>query len=93
MSVEFTRYRDGTCALRDGDELLWSSDNDDDFLEEFDAHIDSDDIEDVIEYLEDSGYLDSEEVDVVDEDEPGTRTVEPLTLDDEDDEEGEAWQH
>lgn len=103
MSLTFTRYKDGSCALDDGGELLWSSDSDDDFLEEFDARIDGEEIEDVIEYLTDAGYLeDGDEVDIVDEDEPGTRTVETLTLDDDSDddddeedmdEEGESWQH
>jgi hypothetical protein len=74
---ELVCYWDGSVALTDeAGELLWSSDDDDDFLEEFDASVETDDIEDVLEYLEDEGYLDhGEPVDVVaaneDGEEPG----------------------
>jgi hypothetical protein len=68
MSLEFIRYEDGTCALMDGDELLWSSDNDDEYLGEFDASIDSDDIDDVLAWLEENEYIEPDEtIDITDE--------------------------
>jgi hypothetical protein len=69
VSRIFVRYEDGSCALMDaGGDLEWSSDNDDEFLEEFDATISSDEIEDVLGYLADNEYLeDGEEVDIQDE--------------------------
>ena len=76
MSLEFIRYEDGTCALLDDDELLWSSDNDDEFLEEFDATIDSADIDEVLEYLEDAEYIEPDDsVDIVDEADNGTKKI------------------
>lgn len=78
MSMEFTRYEDGRCCLTDEDgDMLWSSDNDDDFQEEFGETIDSEDVDGVLEYLEDAGYLtDGDTVDVVDEDDEETESVE-----------------
>lgn len=99
MSLEFTRYKDGTCALSDGDELLWSSDADDDYMEEFDAQIDSEDIDDVLSWLQDEGYIAPDEsVDIVDESDAGTMSVDEDagfyddSDEDEDEEEGQ-WQH
>lgn len=76
MSIEFVRFIDGRCALTDDDgNTLWSSDNDEEFLEEFDAAIDPDEIDDVLDYLEDAGYLDdADAVDIVDEGETGDAT-------------------
>lgn len=78
MNKELVCYWDGSVALTDeAGEILWSSDDDDAFLEEFDASVDADDIEGVIEYLEDEGYLEhGEKIDVVaanedGDDEPG----------------------
>lgn len=94
MSLEFTRYKDGTCALADGDELLWSSDGDDEFIEEFDAEIDSEDISDVLDWLEDAGYMDdSDAVDIVDESDEDTASVDDEPYHDDEDEGEGAWRH
>jgi hypothetical protein len=70
---ELVHYPDGSLTLTDEDgEVEWSSDDDDAFLEEFDAFIDTDDMDAVIEYLEDEGYLeDGEQIDIVAPDEQG----------------------
>lgn len=74
--MEFVRYEDGSCALLEDDELVWSSDSDDEFLEEFDAVIDPEEIDEVIEYLEDEGYLDEgETLDITDEADTGTKKI------------------
>jgi hypothetical protein len=94
--MKFVRYQDGSCALLDEHGVVqWSSDNDDEFLREFDAHIDSADIDDVIDYLMDAGYLDDEgEIDIEDEDDDGTATIEDEDDDSElDDVEQDQWQH
>jgi hypothetical protein len=69
MSRVFVRYEDGSCALTDEDgDLEWSSDSDDEFLEEFDATVSSDEIEEVLGYLVEAGYLeDGEDVGIEDE--------------------------
>jgi hypothetical protein len=68
MSLEFIRYADGRCALLEDGELQWSADNDDEFLEEFDALIEPEEVDEVLEYLEEAGYIEPDEsVDVTDE--------------------------
>ncbi len=98
MSVEFTRYRDGTCAITDGQELLWSSDGDDEFLEEFDATIDSEDIDDVLDWLQDNGYVSPDgSADIVEEDDTDTMSVQEdddyEDNEDDEDEQEEEWRH
>lgn len=79
---EFTLYKDGRCCLTDDGNVKWSSDNDDTFQEEFGDTIDPEDIDDVLQYLLDSEYLeDNESLDVVDEGADDTATVETLALD------------
>lgn len=68
MSTEFILRDDGSCQLvRDG-VTQWSSDDDADFLAEFDARIESEDIDEVLDWLEEAGQLDPDEsLDIVDE--------------------------
>lgn len=68
MSKELTLYEDGRVVLTsDGGELVWSSDNDDAFQKEFGETIDPDEVEAVLDFLDDEGYLEEgETVDVVD---------------------------
>jgi hypothetical protein len=47
----------GACILQMDDEVLWSSDDDEDFQEEFGEVIASDDLNDVGAWLVDEGYL------------------------------------
>jgi hypothetical protein len=75
MKKELTIYRDGKAVLTDdAGELLWSSDNDDDFACEFEEVCTFDDGEDICGYLEDAGYIDSTDaVDIVEASESGLR--------------------
>ena len=79
---------DGTAMLTCGGEVMWSSDGDDEFAEDFgDELIDSEDIPDLIDWLTDSGYLPpGVEPDIEDEsaDGPGDED------DDEEDDEDES---
>ena len=63
MSVLVLAFlKGGQVALEEDGEQVWSSDADDDFLEEFgDAFLDPDDAEEIIEYLVDSGEIEEEE--------------------------------
>lgn len=48
----------GACILMCGDEQMWTSDGDDDFIEEFgDEVIDESDLPEVQEFLVDEGYV------------------------------------
>lgn len=78
----FTRFADGSCMLSDDSDVsVWSSDGDEDFLEEFDAQIEPEDIDDVIDYLEEKEYLTGDDsVDIEDEAESDD-TIEIRTLD------------
>lgn len=65
----FTLQADGIATLANGGENLWASDGDDDFAEEFgtDAIV-SAEIEDVVGWLVEQGYIpDGVEIDLVDE--------------------------
>lgn len=63
---------DGTVELLDSsNNTVWSSDEDDDFTEEFgdDMFSDEEDSEDILAYLEEIGKIDSDdEIDVVEND-------------------------
>lgn len=87
MNKELTLYEDGRAVLTDdGGELAWSSDNDDAFQQEFGETIDPDDVEAVLDFLDDEGYLDEgETVDVVD-----LSSEADIDGDEEDDEDAEA---
>ncbi len=74
--IEFVLHKDGSCILTQGGNVIWSSDNDDEYQEDFGERIESEDIDDVLEYLEDAGELeDGDSVDIVDENDDGTETV------------------
>lgn len=54
----------GQVALEEDGEQMWSSDDDDDFIEEFgDAFHDPDDAEEIIEYLVDCDIITQDEAD------------------------------
>lgn len=54
--------QEGKALLEEDDELVWSSDDDDDFAEEFGTEIlDSDDAEEILNYLADEGILEEDE--------------------------------
>lgn len=57
--------------------LIWSSDDDQDFAEEFDGDFfDAKDAEEIIEYLEDAELIDADSIlDLVEEDEDGEEDV------------------
>lgn len=71
MSFEYELVirHDGTLALTQGGEVMWTSDNDDDFSEEFGEEVfDADDADDVLDYLEENDYIPPDvEVSIVDE--------------------------
>lgn len=81
-------YADGTAQLLIEDESEWASDFDDDFREEFeDEKLTVEDADDILEYLEDAGYLDpGESASVaIDEEVPdNSNGKEPLEADSED---------
>lgn len=65
---EFTLRPDGSCVLSDDGDVIWSSDNDDDFQAEFGECIDPEDIDEVLEYLTDIGALyRNDPIDIIDE--------------------------
>jgi hypothetical protein len=49
--------------VADDENMVWSSDGDSDFAEEFDAFLTQDDVGDVLDYLEDTGQLSRHEAD------------------------------
>jgi hypothetical protein len=69
FEYEFILSETGSASLTQGGELMWSSDNDDDFWEEFGEEVlTTEDIDEVLEWLEDEGYLPPRvEVNVIDE--------------------------
>ena len=71
-SVSLLDLRDGT----DG-EVVWASDDDQDFAESFDGDFfDASDAEEIIEYLEDAELIDADSIlDLVEEDEDGEDAV------------------
>ena len=78
----------GTAILTNGGEVMWSSDDDEEFSEWFDEDIiESADLPEVIEWLQDEGYLpDGLTPDIVDE---STPVVADEDFDDSDDDEDE----
>jgi hypothetical protein len=52
--------------VADNENVVWSSDDDSDFAEEFDAFLTQDDVGDVLDYLEDAGELSRHEADACD---------------------------
>lgn len=50
----------------DDEDLVWSSDDDEDFAEEFDSFLTRADISDILDYLEEVGELSRHEADVCD---------------------------
>ena len=75
FDYELTLRLDGTVALTQGGEVIWTSDNDDEFLEEFGEEVFTDeDADDIIGYLTDEGYIpprvDVHVVDECDSDDP-----------------------
>lgn len=55
---------EGGAELLAGTDQLWASDSDDEFLEEFGTEIlDENDLDEILEYLVDSGHMTSEEAD------------------------------
>jgi len=76
---------DGTAALTQGGEVMWTSDNDDDFLEEFGEEVfTNQDADDIVGYLTDEGYIPPRvNVHVIDE----CDSDDPADCDDEDEDE------
>lgn len=68
VRYELTLTEAGQCMLTLDDELMWSSDGDDDFVEEFGEVVESGEIEDVAAWLVDEGYIPPRvEIDFADE--------------------------
>jgi hypothetical protein len=80
MSLELLIMGDGSAMLTDDGALCWSSDADDTFLEEFELPVNPDDADDLLEYLEDEGYIEpGDDVNViVDDDDVDTVNGEAL---------------
>ena len=102
--MELTFYDDGTAILTDAaGELVWASDADEEWLETADEQFLTlaEDKDDVLEFLEDAGYIDpGEKVEVTqeDDDEESDDVDVDVDVDDEDedddeeeDEPGDAW--
>jgi hypothetical protein len=89
VKYEFVLYGDSSAALTLDGEVMWSSDNDEEFLAEFDEVITSDEIDGVIDWLEGEGYIPpGVEVDIVDYSGEDDDEDDDDELDDEDDEDG-----
>lgn len=83
-ALEFIRFKDGRCILMEGEDIIWSSDDDAAFQADFGETIDPDDIDNVLEYLADNDVLDDDAaVDITDEDDPEVETVADIRDDDE----------
>lgn len=55
---ELTIYYGGTAILTDDNgDPVWNSDSDKEFIEEFDDTVSIEDADEVVEYLEDEGYI------------------------------------
>jgi hypothetical protein len=52
--------------VQDNEEVVWSSDDDEDFTEEFDAFLTQEDVFDILDYLERVGELSKHEADECD---------------------------
>ena len=52
--------------VRDNEEVVWSSDDDEDFTEEFDTFLAQEDVFDILDYLERVGELSKHEADECD---------------------------
>lgn len=64
---ELTFFADGHVELtNDADELVWSSDDDDEFINEFGREFfsDEEDSDDILDYLEECGHVDLENHDI-----------------------------
>lgn len=70
----------GRVQLKGGDGIEWSSDDDDQFAEEFDDDFfDGDHADDIIDYLIENGYLEGEEeIDIVEIDLEESDDGEPI---------------
>ena len=55
-SVELIRYSDGRVALTHDGDVIWAGDGDDDFLSEFGEIVDSEELDEVANWLESEGY-------------------------------------
>lgn len=52
--------------VEDGEEVVWSSDEDEDFAEEFEQFLNQDDVWEILDYLEEVGELTKHEADQCD---------------------------
>jgi hypothetical protein len=76
---EFTLYRDGRCVLTENTNLVWSGDSDDEYQAEFGESVEPGDVDDILDYLLEAGYLEEDEsIDIVDEFDENTDTVRTL---------------
>lgn len=96
MKYELVIYAGGTAILADHKgNTVWTSDDDEDFMEEFDA-VTFDDADAIAEYLEDSGYLPEDcPLDIVESDDTGLHELDVHAFDaddyeDEDEDEDDA---
>jgi hypothetical protein len=79
---EFILYKDGRCVLTESTRTVWSSDADDEFMEEFGETVEPDDVDDVLDYLVTADYLGEDEaIDITDEFDDDTDTVRTLAGD------------
>ena len=75
---------DGTLSLTQGGEVMWTSDNCDDFAEEWDEVVEAGDLDDVIDWLREHGEIPPEvAVNVLDES-TGEEWIDDGAEDDED---------
>lgn len=105
MAYELTIYAGGSAILTDhGGNPVWTSDSDEEFLRDFDPPLGEEDADDILDYLEEAGYVeDGDDVAVVASDASGLAEaddddddLEPPDDDDEDDDDdddgpGDPW--
>jgi predicted AlkP superfamily phosphohydrolase/phosphomutase len=67
--LELVRYADGRVALQDDEGgIIWSGDADDKFIADMGEIVESDQLDEVADWLEDNGYLaPGEGIDIIDE--------------------------
>ena len=93
MAYELVIGDDGSCVLTCGGDVTWTSDDDDEFAEEFAELIEYDDEEqtgELVEWLVEQGYIPpGVEVDIVEDDSSATGNFRAFGDENEEDDEDE----
>lgn len=93
FAYELVLYRDGSCVLTMGGDIMWSADDDPDFLAEFgDEIVESEDLDLIADWLEEHGDVPpGVEIGVVDETDEGPGDEDDDEDDDEDEDDTEPY--